>query len=296
MLKIIEKWKIWFLISGLIIIPGVIALIIWGLNFGIDFKGGTLIEIEFPQVQSIETQKVKEIFEEKEIKNAQVSLVNKNSFLARTHFIEQDKKSEILSALNSKIGQVKEIRYETVGPSVSRDLAKNAIYAVILASLMIIIYIAWAFRSVPKPLSSWKFGVSAVLALIHDLLVVIGIFAILGKFLNVEIDNLFITALLTIMGFSVHDTIVVFDRIRENLKTTSGDLTYIANKSIAETMARSINTSATVTITLLALLLFGGASTFWFVFALLIGIVVGTYSSIFIASVIMVLWHRKVKI
>lgn len=268
----------------------------WKLNMGIDFAGGTMIEMRFPAQAQVQVEKIREVFDAQDMKNAQVSMTSANSFLARTHFISNEKYKTLKSDFNSKIGESKELRFETVGPTISKDLTQKAVLALILASIMIILYIAWAFRSVPKPLSSWKFGVAAVIALIHDLVTVIGIFAILGHYLNVEVDTLFITALLTILGFSVHDTIVVFDRIRENLKTTSGDLTYIANKSINETMSRSISTSATVLFTLLALLLFGGQSIFWFIFALVIGIIVGTYSSIFVASVIMVLWHRRVKI
>lgn len=296
MIKIIEKWKIWLAISLIILVPGIISLFAFQLNLGIDFAGGALLEVQFPQKESIDNAVVKQVFEEKDVKNPQISNTNNNTVLVRTHFIEQDKKQEIISELKTKVGELKEVRYEVVGPTISRDLAQKAILAVIIASIVIVLYIAWAFRSVPKPLSSWKFGLSAVIALVHDILTVVGIFSILGHYMGVEIDNLFITALLTIMGFSVHDTIVVFDRIRENLKTTTGDLKFIANKSIAETMSRSLSTSATVLFTLLALLLFGGTSTFWFVFALVIGIIIGTYSSIFVASVIMVLWHRKVKI
>jgi len=296
MIRIIERWKIWFIISGLILVPGIISLFLFKLNFGIDFAGGSLFEMQFPSQSSISVDQVRSVFDSDGLVNAQISLTGSNSFLARTHFIDSNKYVQLKTDLNSKIGQGKELRFENVGPTISKDLTTKAVEALILASIMIILYIAWAFRSVPKPLSSWKFGIAAVVALIHDLLTVIGIFSLLGHFLHVEVDTLFITALLTVLGFSVHDTIVVFDRIRENLKTTSGDLTYIANKSINETMSRSIATSATVLFTLLALLLFGGSSIFWFVFALVVGIIIGTYSSIFVASVVMVLWHRKTKI
>jgi preprotein translocase subunit SecF len=295
MIKIIERWKIWLVISALILVPGIISLFVFGLNLGIDFAGGTLIEMQFPTQNAVQVEKVRESFDAVELKNVQVSLTSPNSFLARTHFVDNEKYKQLKTELN-KIGETKELRFETVGPTISKDLTQKAILALILASIMIIFYIAWAFRSVPKPLSSWKFGMAAVVALIHDIVTVVGVFSLLGHFLHVEIDTLFITALLTVLGFSVHDTIVVFDRIRENLKTTSGDLTYITNKSINETMSRSVTTSATVLFTLLALLLFGGQSIFWFIFALVVGIIVGTYSSIFVASVIMVLWHRKIKI
>ncbi len=295
-MKIIERWKIWFIISAIIIIPGIASLFAWGLNPGIDFSGGTLMEIQFTEKDNIDVNQVRDVFLEKGINNPQISLTDSKTFMSRSHLIDNEKYKDLVKTLDEKIGKTKELKLETVGPTVSRDLIKKAVLAVIFALIGIVLYIAWAFRSVPKPLSSWKFGVSAILALVHDVLLVVGIFSILGHFFKVEVDNLFITAVLTVIGFSTHDTIVVFDRIRENLRTSSGNLTDIANKSIAETMNRSLNTSATVFLTLLALLIFGGQSIFWFVLALLVGIVTGTYSSIFNASVIMVLWHRKAKI
>ena len=292
-MKIIEHWKIWFLISALVIIPGIVSLSMWGLNLGIDFAGGTLLEMQFPAVEKIDLPKIQETFRSQEINGAQISLTSNNSFLSRSHTLEPEKYQALTDALNKEIGETKEMRLETVGPTISRDLTQKAILAVILAILAIIFYVAWAFRTVPRGYSSWKFGISAIIALGHDLLIVLGAFSLFGHYLNVEIDSLFITALLTTLGFSVHDTIVVFDRIRENLKTSSGTFTEIANKSVAETMSRSINTSATVIFTLLALLLFGGASIYWFVMALIIGIIAGTYSSIFYASVVLELWHRR---
>ena len=254
------------------------------------------MEIQFTEKDNIDVNQVRDVFLEKGINNPQISLTDSKTFMSRSHLIDNEKYKDLVKTLDEKIGKTKELKLETVGPTVSRDLIKKAVLAVIFALIGIVLYIAWAFRSVPKPLSSWKFGVSAILALVHDVLLVVGIFSILGHFFKVEVDNLFITAVLTVIGFSTHDTIVVFDRIRENLRTSSGNLTDIANKSIAETMNRSLNTSATVFLTLLALLIFGGQSIFWFVLALLVGIVTGTYSSIFNASVIMVLWHRKAKI
>jgi len=174
-----------------------------------------------------------------------------------------------------------------------QETTLNALKAVVIASILIILYITWSFRQVPKPTSSFRFGVCAIIALIHDVLVVIGVFAILGHFLNVEIDSLFVTAILTVIGFSVHDTIVVFDRIRENLRKMGGsDFPKTVNESIIQTIGRSLNTSLTVVLILIALLLFGGESIRWFVVALLIGVVSGTYSSIFNASPLLVLWQE----
>ena len=164
----------------------------------------------------------------------------------------------------------------------------------IVASIFIVLYIAFSFRQVSKPASSWRFGITAIVALFHDILLIIGVFAILGKFLGVEVDTLFVTALLTIIGFSVHDTIVVFDRIRENLQKNIGKkFTEVANISVVQTLGRSLNTSLTVIFVLIALLLFGGETIKWFVVALLIGIISGTYSSIFNATALLVWWEEK---
>ncbi|MBI2447956.1 protein translocase subunit SecF [Candidatus Microgenomates bacterium] len=292
-MRIIEHWKIWFFISALAIVPGIIALSLWGLKPGIDFAGGTLLEMNFPNIKELDAREVADVFANQGIEGAQITLTASNTFLARSHSIGNAQYKELATALNQEVGEAKELRLETVGPTISRDLTKKAVWAIILAILAIIFYIAWAFRTVPSGYSSWKFGLSTIVALLHDVVIVMGAFAILGHYKGVEVDSLFVTAILTTLGFSVHDTIVVFDRIRENLRTTTGTFTQVANKSIGETMSRSINTSATVIFTLLALLLFGGASIYYFVLALVIGIIAGTYSSIFNASIILVLWHKK---
>lgn len=186
------------------------------------------------------------------------------------------------------------IKSETVGPIVGKETTENAIKSVGVASLAIILYIAYAFREIPKPYSPWKFGISAVVALLHDVFVVVGIFSLLGHFYGVQVDSLFVTALLTIIGFSVHDTIVVFDRIRENLnKDFRKPFAVVVNESLVQTLGRSLSTSLTVLLTLLALLLFGGESIRWFVVALFVGIFSGTYSSIFNAAPFLVLWEEK---
>jgi preprotein translocase subunit SecF len=179
-----------------------------------------------------------------------------------------------------------------VGPTVSSTIATSAVISLVLVSLAIVFYIAFAFRNAPPPVSPWSFGIMAIVALLHDALFVLGVFSILGHFFGVEIDALFVTAILTVIGFSVHDTIVVFDRIRENLRRDKGSFENVVNNSILETIARSINTSLTVILTLLALFLFGGQSIRMFVLALLIGVASGTYSSIFNASPLLVTWHN----
>lgn len=277
-----KKW--WFIISGIIIIPGIISLFVWGLKFGIDFRGGTIIEVQTKLTNEEIKNKLNDF-------SASVIATGQGTTMIKMGEINQKTHDEILT----KLPESREVRFETVGPTVSKDLTKKAIYAVVLASICIIFYIAFAFRKVPKPASSWRFGVCAVAALIHDLLVVIGIWSILGHFLGYEVDSLFITALLTIMGFSVHDTIVVFDRIRENLKRfPSLDFEDNVNNSVVQTLGRSLTTSLTVILVLLALYLLGGDSTKQFVLALLIGITIGTYSSIFNASPLLIVWQNFV--
>lgn len=288
-MDIIGHRKIWYLISAILILPGIAALIVWHLNFGIDFTGGTLLEVQFNK--NITVNEVKNSLNGLNLSNLSITSVGSDSFLIRTGTISQEQHDKISADL-AKVGESKEISYESVGPTVSSDITKKAIISVVLASLAIILYIAFAFRRVPKPASSWRFGVCAVLALIHDLAFVVGVFAILGHFLHYEIDSLFITALLTIMGFSVHDTIVVFDRIRENLrKHPSENFQTNINNSILQTLNRSLNTSLTVLIVLAALYFLGGSSIHHFVLALLIGITIGTYSSIFNASPLLVTWQ-----
>lgn len=296
MINIVAKKWIFFFISGLIILPGLVSLLLFGLRLSIDFTGGSLVELQsssFSDAKNVSA--VKKIFNEKSIEVSSVTNSDKNTYIFRTKEISQKENDQIKSLIEKKIGKVDEKRFETLGPTIGKELTQKALMSIFIASLMIVLYIAWSFRSVPKPYSSFRFGVSAIAALLHDVLVIVGIFSLFGHFLKVEIDSLFVTALLTIIGFSVHDTIVVFDRIRENLKKMPGkSFSYVVNESVVETLARSLSTSLTVVFTLLALLLFGGETIRWFVMALLIGIISGTYSSIFNAAPLLVLWEESV--
>ena len=280
------KW-IYFGISFLVLIPGVFSLIRYGLRLSIDFTGGTLLEIQ------TSAKNLSEIAKDQNLELSSVQSSADNTYLLRFKKLDKDQNEKFKSALGK---DVIEKRYESVGPVVGAEMTKKALLAVILASLAIVVYIAWSFRQVPKPYSSWKFGVSAVVALLHDALVVLGVFSLFGHFYHVEIDALFVTALLTVIGFSVHDTIVVFDRVRENLpKMYNKPFSEIVDFSLTETLVRSLNTSLTVTLTLVSLLLFGGETIRWFVVALLVGIVSGTYSSIFNAAPMLVMWESKRK-
>ncbi len=280
------KW-LYFGISLLVLIPGIFSLIKYGLRLSIDFTGGTLLEVQTTAKNFSEIAKTQNL----ELSSVQPS--EDSTYLLRFKHLDADQNEKFKSALGK---DVVEKRYESVGPVVGAEMARKALMAVVLASLAIILFIAWSFRHVPRPYSSWKFGVSAVMALLHDTLVVLGLFSLFGHFYQVEIDALFVTALLTVVGFSVHDTIVVFDRVRENLpKMYNKPFSEVVDFSLTETLVRSINTSLTVILTLTALLLFGGETIRWFVVALLIGIVSGTYSSIFNAAPLLVLWETKRK-
>lgn len=325
-IHIIEKSKIWFALSGTVLLIGIVSIAVFGLKLGMDFTGGTLMEVKFQQTVDQGTIKntlaqigdelnkggitVKKTTEENsdevslgkdeetvDLENAQVITSGENSFIIKSKYLSTEAHENVISKLKEKIGELEEIRFTTIGAVIGETMKGKAVTAIIIANIMIIIYIAFAFRKVPKHVGPWRFGTCAVIALIHDITIVIGIFALLGHFTGVEIDALFITALLTILGFSVHDTIVVFDRIRENLKLQERNETLVdvADKAMTQTMARSINTSLTVLFTIVALLLFGSQSIFYFVLALAMGIIVGTYSSIFVASPILIAWTKWIE-
>lgn len=293
----IGRRHLWYILSSILIIPGLLALAIWHLNVGIDFKGGIVQDISFTKTPSIEDARA--LIGQQHIKGVNVQTSGNQDILVR--FPEQRGEvgrttgNTVLTVLKTKYPDIKEASFTSIGSSVAADTIKQSLYAVVLASLAIILFIAFSFRSVPKPASSWRFGVTAIAALAHDILFVIGAFALLGHFFpNIEVDSLFITAILTILGFSVNDTIVVFDRIRENLRRSpTKSFAEIANSSLNQTLARSINTSTTVLLVLLALLLLGGSSVRNFVLALTLGVAIGTYSSIFNASPLLVSWQGR---
>ncbi|OGE37200.1 protein-export membrane protein SecF [Candidatus Daviesbacteria bacterium RIFCSPLOWO2_01_FULL_39_12] len=287
------KYKIlYFIFSLLLIIPGLYFLVTSGLKLGIDFTGGALLEYKFDQ--NIEVDQLRSVITKVGVEVGQINQTAQNTYIIRTKPLEQEKLNNLKKDFQNQFGKFEERREENVGPIIGKETSQKAGLALVIATITIVLYIAFSFRKVPKPASSLRFGVTAVLALIHDILVVVGAFAIFGKFLSVEVDSLFITALLTIIGFSVHDTIVVFDRIRENLlKNIGRKFADVVNISVVQTLGRSLNTSLTVIFVLVALLLFGGETLRWFVVALLIGIVSGTYSSIFNATALLVWWEEK---
>jgi len=295
MLNIVGKRKIFYGFSLALIGAGIFSIIFWGLHFGIDFKGGSLIEIDWTENRP-EISVVKDKLTSLDFKDVTIQPIGDKGMILRLGDISEENHQKILAGLR-EIGQIEEKRFDSVGPIIGEELKQRTYGAILMVLFLIIVYIAFAFRKVSRPVASWKYGFAAVIALLHDVFIPTGIFSILGHYLGAEIDLLFVTGLLTILGFSVHDTIVVFDRIRENLRKGVGKtFEETANISINQTMTRSINTSLTVILTLFAIYIFGGENIRYFALLLMIGIFFGTYSSIFVASSLLVtseVWRQK---
>ncbi len=291
MLNIVKRRYLYFAISLIVIVPGLIAYLLWGLPLAIDFTGGSLLEVQFNSSTAPDPTAVIELYTAQGFEAPRVQSSNDGVMIIRSKFLDNDARTQLLNAMQEQFGDITVLRFDSVGPTVGKEVTTRATGAVAFAAIFIMLYITWAFRGVPHAL---RYGVSAILAMLHDVAVVVGLSAIFGKFLGWEIDSLFLTALLTVIGFSVHDSIVVFDRIREN-STIYRRLPYetLVNHSIVQTLDRSINTQLTVMFTLLALALFGGETTRHFVVTLLVGVFSGTYSSIFNAAPILVVWENK---
>ncbi|MEK7166099.1 MAG: protein translocase subunit SecF [Patescibacteria group bacterium] len=275
---------IYLFLSALVLVPGIATLFVYGLKPAIDFTGGTLMEFLISSDKNPTVEEIRTLVSSQQIEIGTVQTSGKNSFLLRLKPLESTQHDALLVRLNDTYGTVVENRYESVGPTLGGELLRKTFIAAMVALTAILLYVAWAFKN-------FRYGVSAILALLHDVLVVIGVFAILGKVKGVEVDALFVTAILTTMSFSVHDTIVVFDRIRE-LQKKSIQLPYlqVINQALTETMVRSLNNSLTIIFMLLALVLFGGETIRWFAVALLVGTITGTYSSPFVATPILYTW------
>jgi preprotein translocase subunit SecF len=290
MLHFVERKWLYFALSGLLIVPGLVFLLLGGLKPGIEFKGGTLLDVRFADPPAVSD--VHDVMVGLGRAEAVVQAAEGGRVEIRTFEMKPDDVVAAQKALTDRFGaNLKDLSSSVVSPSFSGELIQNAVRSITLASFLIVFLIAFAFRNFGW--AAFRYGIAAIIALLHDAAVVLGLFAALGFFFNVEIDSLFVTAVLTIIGFSVHDTIVVFDRIRENLRLNPGEaLNPVINFSIMQTVTRSVITSLTVVFTLLALFLFGGFSMRNFALALLVGIISGTYSSIFNASQIVSLWQE----
>ncbi len=292
MIDIVKRRYLYFGISLLVIVPGMLGLLIWGLPLAIDFKGGSLLDIRFDTGIVPQPAQVTQLYAENGFGDAVVQTTGQSGLVIRSLQMTDAQRDQLVSLMESRFNATITVnRFESVGPSVGQEVAKRAAGAVGLAALGILLYITLAFRGVAH---AWRYGIAAIVAMLHDVAVVIGVEAILAHFLKWEVDSLFLTALLTVIGFSVHDTIVVFDRIRENLNVYRR-LPYetVVNHSIVQTLVRSINTQLTVMLTLLTLAMFGGLTIRHFVVTLLVGVFSGTYSSIFNASPILVVWEKR---
>jgi preprotein translocase subunit SecF len=293
MINIIGKTKYTYTFSIIITLLSIICLFTWGLKLGIDFTGGTLMEIKFaspaPENSAIEAE-----LKDLDLKSLTLQKTGDDMVLIRYASEDDAVNQKVFEKISQNNPEAKQMRVDFINSSVSQELKSKSLWAIFWAVAGIMAYIAWAFRKVSFPVQSWKYGLGAVIALVHDILITVGAFAILGHFKGVEVGIPFIAALLTILGFSVHDTIVVYDRTRENLLRGSRKEAFadVVNRSLNETLVRSINTSMTVIITLLAIYIFGGQSIQDFSLALLIGITFGTYSSIFIASALLVTFYN----
>ncbi len=290
MIHFVERKWVYFLLSGLLVVPGLVFLALGGLRPGIEFKGGTLIDARFDSPPAV--SEVHDLMGTLGHDEAIVQASEGGRIEIRTFAMTPEKVTATQDALRDEFGaNLRDVSSSVVSPSFSGELIENAIKSIALASVLIVLLIAFAFRNFGW--AAFRYGFAAIIALLHDAAFVLGLFAILGYFFNIEIDSLFVTAVLTIIGFSVHDTIVVFDRIRENLRLNPGEaLNPVINFSIMQTMTRSVITSLTVVLTLLALFLFGGFSMRNFALALLVGVISGTYSSIFNAAQIVSLWQE----
>ncbi len=321
MYNIIQKRKIWLSFSAFLVTLSIIALSVWGLKLGIDFTGGSLLEVEFsknrPELASVQSS-----LEELELGSLVVQPVGDNGMILRFQDSTEDKHQKILTKLRELSGseikedgetqkgveeeinpeggetgeagasELIELRFDSVGPTIGQELKTKSVNAIVIVIIAIVLFIAWAFRKVSKPVASWKYGLSAIVALFHDVIITMGIFATLGRFYGMEVNTAFVAAILTVLGYSVNDTIVVFDRVRENLPKSEEDFEGTVNTSVNQTIKRSINTSVTTLLVLLSVIFFGGESIRSFVLALAIGVFIGTYSSIFLASPVLVVWEK----
>ena len=293
-LPIIQYRKLWLTISGAMFVLAIIFLATWGLKFGIDFTGGSLLEVKFLQERpDVETVRgaINDLALGGEVV---IQPTQEKNMILRFQESTEEVHQKIVTQLNEKfVGGMQEERFESIGASIGQEMKTKAIYSILIVVIAIIIYIAVAFRKVSFPVPSWKYGVFAAIAMMHDVVITMGVFSALGHFFGIEVGLPFVAACLTVLGYSVNDTIVIFDRTRENLgRLAKTDFPTVVNRSLNETMARSINTTLTTLLAIVAVYFFGGESIRYFALALFVGIFLGAYSSIFVASPLLVLSER----
>ncbi len=292
---IIKYRKIFFIISTILVSASIICLLLWQLNFSIDFTGGSLLEIRWVD-QKPDNQQVQQSLEKMNLGEINIQATSNQGMILRMQDINEQTHQDILSNLRDNFGELEESRFESIGPVIGAELKKKAVWSIIMALIAILLFIAWAFRKISFPIKSYRYGIIAIIALFHDVLIVTGIFSFLGHFYGVEVGTSFVAALLTVLGYSVNDSIVVFDRIRENLLSFKGKnekFSITVGQSLKQTITRSVNTSLTTLLVLSAIFLFGGVTIKFFALALIVGIILGTYSSLFLASPLLVSWEKK---
>ncbi|NQV90222.1 protein translocase subunit SecF [Candidatus Uhrbacteria bacterium] len=289
-MNIVSNRKIWFALSGALVVASIVCVLTIGIRFGIDFTGGSLLEVTVQE--GVTAQDVRTQMSDAGYSNLSIQNSGEQGLIIRTEDLTEEEHQTLLSVLNDKVGVVEELRFDSIGPVVGDELRRTATTGIVVTLLLIALYIAWSFRKVTEPVASWKYGFLTILAAFHDVIITVGAFSVLGYFYGWEIGTAFVAAILTILGYSINDTVVVFDRTRENLLKRVGDtFEETVEVSIEQTITRSINTSLTTILALLAIFLFGGDSTRPFALALIIGIGTGTYSSIFLASPLLVTWE-----
>lgn len=290
-MDLIGKKYIFLGFSGILVLMSILAIGVFGFKQGIDFAGGTLWSLRFEQTPQEET--LRQFFSNDLKHDAIITKESGGSILLRLRTLSEEDHQKFISAIRDKFGNVNELSFQSIGSSVGSELRRSAILAIVFVLLAISLYIAFAFRKVSRPVSSWKYGLVTLVTLLHDIAIPAGLFAIFSRYLGVEVDTNFVVALLVIMGFSVHDTIVVFDRIRENLLFSKNrdDLGAVVNQSVNETFARSVNTSLTLVIVLIGIYVLGPATLKYFILTILVGVLAGVYSSIFVASPLLTVAH-----
>ena len=291
MIKFTKHRKIYFIFSGILILASLISLAVFGLKPGIDFTGGSILEIEYKEARP-SNQEILEKLTDFDLGTIYVQPIGERGVVLRTREINKEVHQQILEKLEEGGIELEERRFESIGPTIGSELKRKTNIVIVLALLSMIIYIALAFRRIQRPLRSWQYGVASVIALFHDILIPLGVFSILGKFYGIEITIPIITALLAVLGYSINNTVVVFDRIRENLLRRGEVFEEIVDRSLNQTLTRQINTSLTTLFVSAAIFFFGGETLKYFSLTLILGIIAGTYSSIFLAGSILTTWFK----
>jgi preprotein translocase subunit SecF len=289
-LSISKTAKYWFSFSIILMVLSFVALGVWGLRPGIDFVGGSIMEV---RGQNATVASVRALLEKNDQKSIEVQSTGNNSIQVRMQQLDNDQHTKLLAVLKDAFPGLEELRFDSVGPIFSKDLVFKSILAIVLSSLGILIYLAFVFNKSSAVVSSWAFGIFAVVALVHDVVIIAGFFAVYAHYFSASADSLFVSAILTVIGFSVHDTIVIYNRVKSNLRILRLPFGELVDLSVLETFTRSVNTSVTTLLVLLSLLFFGGSTIRPFVATLCFGIILGSYSSVFVAAPLLVWWQER---